>query len=101
MLSPLLEAADARLGAGAPLVVFLNDLGGCSTQELGSLANGVIARIGLERIALMVRPAALMTSMDMHGFSITLGPGRRRTCSRPCARRSKRWPGPASPRRDR
>ncbi|WP_337054317.1 dihydroxyacetone kinase subunit DhaK [Pseudoxanthomonas sp. USHLN014] len=74
VLSPLLEAADARLGADAPLVVFLNDLGGCSTQELGSLANGVIARIGLERIAVMVRPAALMTSMDMHGFSITLGP---------------------------
>ncbi|MDQ1117694.1 MULTISPECIES: dihydroxyacetone kinase subunit DhaK [Pseudoxanthomonas] len=74
VLSPLLEAADARLGADAPLVVLLNDLGGCSTQELGSLANGVIARIGLERIAVMVRPAALMTSMDMHGFSITLGP---------------------------
>ncbi|TMN24115.1 dihydroxyacetone kinase subunit DhaK [Pseudoxanthomonas sp. X-1] len=74
VLAPLLEAADARLGADAPLVVFLNDLGGCSTQELGSLANGLIARIGLDRIALMVRPAALMTSMDMHGFSITLGP---------------------------
>ncbi|TBV74379.1 dihydroxyacetone kinase subunit DhaK [Pseudoxanthomonas winnipegensis] len=74
VLLPLLEAADARLGADAPLVVLLNDLGGCSTQELGSLANGVIARVGLERIAVMVRPAALMTSMDMHGFSITLGP---------------------------
>ncbi|HCH0557078.1 TPA: dihydroxyacetone kinase subunit DhaK [Pseudomonas aeruginosa] len=74
VLAPLLEAADARLGADAPLVVLLNDLGGCSTQELGSLANGLIARIGPDRIALMVRPAALMTSMDMHGFSITLGP---------------------------
>ncbi|PZP61552.1 MAG: glycerol kinase [Pseudoxanthomonas spadix] len=74
VLAPLLEAADARLGADTPLVVFLNDLGGCSTQELGSLANGLIARIGPDRIALMVRPAALMTSMDMHGFSITLGP---------------------------
>lgn len=74
VLSPLLEAADVRLGADAPLVVLLNDLGGSSTQELGSLANGMIARIGLERIAVMVRPAALMTSMDMHGFSITLGP---------------------------
>lgn len=73
VLTPLLETADARFGQDAPLVVLLNDLGGCSTQELGSLANGVLARVGAGRVALMVKPAPLMTSMDMHGFSVTLG----------------------------
>lgn len=99
VLSPLLEAADARLGADAALVVLLNDLGGCSTQELGSLANGVIARIGLERIAVMVRPAALMTSMDMHGFSITLGPADAEVLEALRAPvETLAWPGVSTPR---
>ncbi|OAX60142.1 dihydroxyacetone kinase subunit DhaK [Xanthomonas graminis] len=74
VLDPLLTQADARYGAAAPLVLLLNDLGGCSTQELGVLTRLALQRIGSERIALMTLPAALMTSMDMHGFSITLAP---------------------------
>ncbi|WLA12102.1 dihydroxyacetone kinase subunit DhaK [Xanthomonas translucens] len=74
VLDPLLAQADARYGADAPLVLLLNDLGGCSTQELGVLTRLALQRIGSERIALMTLPAALMTSMDMHGFSITLAP---------------------------
>ncbi|UKE73068.1 dihydroxyacetone kinase subunit DhaK [Xanthomonas graminis] len=74
VLDPLLAQADARYGAAAPLVLLLNDLGGCSTQELGVLTRLALQRIGSERIALMTLPAALMTSMDMHGFSITLAP---------------------------
>ncbi|MFC6840144.1 dihydroxyacetone kinase subunit DhaK [Xanthomonas theicola] len=74
VLEPLLARADARYGAGAPLVLMLNDLGGCSTQELGVLARLALQRIGVARVALTTLPAALMTSMDMHGFSITLAP---------------------------
>ncbi|UYK81302.1 dihydroxyacetone kinase subunit DhaK [Xanthomonas sacchari] len=74
VLDPLLAQADARLGADAPLVLMLNDLGGCSTQELGVLTRLALQRIGVARVALMPVPAALMTSMDMHGFSITLAP---------------------------
>ncbi|MDR6674071.1 dihydroxyacetone kinase subunit DhaK [Xanthomonas sp. 1678] len=74
VLDPLLEQADARYGADAPLLLMLNDLGGCSTQELGVLTRLALQRIGVARIALMTVPAALMTSMDMHGFSITLAP---------------------------
>ncbi|QNH18703.1 glycerol kinase [Xanthomonas sp. SS] len=74
VLDPLLEQADARYGANAPLLLMLNDLGGCSTQELGVLTRLAVQRIGTGRIALMTLPAALMTSMDMHGFSITLAP---------------------------
>ncbi|MBB6367313.1 dihydroxyacetone kinase [Xanthomonas sacchari] len=74
VLDPLLAQADARFGTDAPLVLMLNDLGGCSTQELGVLTRLALQRIGVERVALMAVPAALMTSMDMHGFSITLAP---------------------------
>ena len=74
VLTPLLAEAQQRYGKQRLLVVMLNDLGGCSTQELAVLTDELLTRIGVERIALMVRPAALMTSLDMHGFSITLLP---------------------------
>lgn len=74
VLTPLLEHADLRYGPGAPVIAMLNDLGGCSTQELAVLADEVLNRIGPSRVALMVRPASLMTSLDMHGFSVTLLP---------------------------
>jgi dihydroxyacetone kinase len=74
VLDPLLAQADARYGADAKLVLMLNDLGGCSTQELGVLTRLALQRIGVARVALMTLPAALMTSMDMHGFSVTLAP---------------------------
>ncbi|MET0332378.1 MAG: dihydroxyacetone kinase subunit DhaK [Dyella sp.] len=74
VLQPLLAEAAKRYGADARLIVMLNQLGGCSTQELGVLADELLSQIGLARIALMVRPAPLMTSLDMHGFSISLLP---------------------------
>lgn len=74
VLTPLLEQGARRYGMDMHWIVMLNDLGACSTQEIAVLADEVLRRIGRERIALMVRPAALMTSLDMHGFSLTLLP---------------------------
>lgn len=74
VLDLLLKEADRRHGADARLIVLLNDLGHCSSQELSVLTAEVLERIGVDRIALMVRPDRLMTSLDMHGFSITLLP---------------------------
>lgn len=74
VLGPLLRQAAQRYGDERRLIVMLNDMGGCSTQELAVLADEVLTRIGVSRIALMLRPAPLMTSLDMHGFSITLLP---------------------------
>jgi dihydroxyacetone kinase len=74
VLLPLLAHVDAKHGKDAPLVVFLNDLGGCSPQEMLVLAHGAMARIGTSRIRLLVRPSAAMTSIDMRGFSVTLVP---------------------------
>ncbi|MAS09234.1 dihydroxyacetone kinase subunit DhaK [Salinisphaera sp.] len=74
VLEPLLEAFDARFDAATPMVVLLNNLGGCSSQEMGVLMNGLLYAVPASRVARVVTPAALMTSMDMHGFSVTLLP---------------------------
>lgn len=72
-LEPLLKAADRRHG-DAEWVVLLNNLGGCSTQEMGVLTDEVLRRLPRGRARAAVVPGALMTSMNMHGFSITLLP---------------------------
>lgn len=73
VLEPLLAAFDERHGARTPMVALLNDTGGCSTQELAVLARDLlVATQG--RVTHLVGPAALMTSVDMHGFSVTLLP---------------------------
>ncbi|MES1929991.1 glycerone kinase [Salinisphaera dokdonensis CL-ES53] len=74
VLEPLLEAFDARFDRDTEMVVLLNNLGGCSTQEMGVLMNSLLESIPGERVARVVVPAPLMTSLDMHGFSVTLLP---------------------------
>jgi len=73
VLGPLLEVVDARHGSDVPLVALLNDTGGCSTQELAVLATDLLRSLG-DRCRLLVGPAALMTSVDMRGFSVSLLP---------------------------
>jgi ATP-dependent dihydroxyacetone kinase len=73
VLEPLLAAVDEAHGKDTDLIALLNDTGGCSTQELAVLARDLLEQAG-GRIRLLVGPAALMTSVDMHGFSITFLP---------------------------
>lgn len=71
-LAPLLDKArDAGL-ADQPCAVLVNNMGGCSTQEMQVLLNEVIAQAPDGLIETAVVPAPLMSSMNMHGFSITL-----------------------------
>lgn len=72
VMEPLLEKADACLGADTPLVVLVNNLGGCSTQEMGVLLDQTLQQLPSDRAEAAIVPAALMTSINMHGFSITL-----------------------------
>ncbi|MBZ9556496.1 MULTISPECIES: dihydroxyacetone kinase subunit DhaK [unclassified Modicisalibacter] len=72
VLGPLCEALSRR-DAAPPWVVLLNNLGGCSTQEMAVLGASLIARLGDDATDL-IGPAALMTSLDMPGFSVTLAP---------------------------
>jgi ATP-dependent dihydroxyacetone kinase len=55
-------------------VALLNNLGGTTPLEMSVLAEE-LARSALgDRVRWMVGPAAMMTSLDMHGFSISLLP---------------------------
>ncbi|MFC0336315.1 dihydroxyacetone kinase [Kushneria avicenniae] len=55
-----------------PWVLLLNNLGGCAPQEMQILKRACLEQLGRDNVVLMVGPTALMTSLDMHGFSITL-----------------------------
>ena len=71
-LAPLLDKArDAGL-LDQPCAVLVNNMGGCSPQEMHVLLNEVIAQAPDGLIETAVVPASLMSSMNMHGFSITL-----------------------------
>lgn len=61
-----------RHTAKGPLVALLNNLGGCTDLEMGILADALMrSRIGA-RIQGVIGPSALMTSLDMKGFSVSL-----------------------------
>ena len=57
-----------------PHVALLNNLGGAMALEMSVLAKELVrSRIG-SRISHVVGPAPMMTSLDMHGFSVSLLP---------------------------
>lgn len=60
--------------ADQQLVVMLNDLGGCSAQEGLILAGALAEQVGAHRISRFLGPSRFMTSLDMHGFSVTVAP---------------------------
>lgn len=57
-----------------PQVLLLNNLGGTSALEMSVLANEITRSALGPRIAYVVGPAAMMTSLDMRGFSVSLLP---------------------------
>jgi dihydroxyacetone kinase len=55
-------------------VALLNNLGGTTPLEMGVLAEELArSEIG-DRLSFVVGPAPLMTSLDMHGFSVSVTP---------------------------
>ncbi len=67
----VIDRLETHVAAG-PLVALLNNLGGCTAIEMGVLAQALMSsRIG-SRIQGLIGPAALMTSLDMKGFSVSL-----------------------------
>lgn len=74
------QAMELMVGRLAPAigpglhVALLNNLGSATALEMSVLAHELVkSRIG-NQISHLVGPAALMTSLDMHGFSISLLP---------------------------
>lgn len=67
------EKLASTMEAG-PHVVLLNNLGGTSALEMSVLANELTRSALAGRISHIVGPAAMMTSLDMRGFSISVLP---------------------------
>ncbi len=54
------------------LIVLLNNLGTTTTLEMSILANELVNSSLGQNIAMVIGPASMMTSLDMHGFSVSL-----------------------------
>jgi dihydroxyacetone kinase len=92
-----MAAVTAKLApvmGNTPHVVLLNNLGGASELEMSILANELVkSGIGKD-LKLIVGPAAMMTSLDMRGFSVSifpLGAEDEALLTAPCA--PSAWPG--------
>lgn len=89
----VVEKLQARMAAG-PHVVLLNNLGGTSALEMSVLAYELANSSIAERIALMIGPAVLMSSLDMRGFSVSLCPVDEHSSSLLCSPAPlSAWPG--------
>lgn len=70
-------AMIARLSAGMddkPHIALVNNLGGTSVLEMSIVLNELRQSAIGERIHHVVGPATMMTSLDMHGFSLSIYP---------------------------
>lgn len=65
-LAPLMQAGVH--------VALLNNLGGASMLEMSILAHELVTSAIGPKLRLMVGPAAVMTSLDMRGFSVSVYP---------------------------
>jgi len=84
----------APLMQDGPHVVLLNNLGGTSELEMSVLANGLAQSAIADKLSAIVGPASLMTSLDMHGFSVTVYPANNAEIAHldaPCG--PSAWPG--------
>ncbi|SEL29038.1 dihydroxyacetone kinase [Nitrosovibrio tenuis] len=75
--SEAVAALVERLSAAMeekPHVAMVNNLGGTSVIEMSIILNEIRRSAIGERITHVIGPAAMMTSLDMHGFSISAYP---------------------------
>src|SRR5688572_2061801 len=63
-----------RVGRATAYALLLNNLGATTALEMGVLVNELLTGPHGRKIKLIVGPAALMTSLDMHGVSASLLP---------------------------
>lgn len=68
----------SKLYSAAPksksYALLLNNLGSTTPLEMGVIAREFLSAPGSQNVKLCVGPAALMTALDMHGFSASLLP---------------------------
>lgn len=69
----VVERLSPKIVAG-PQVALLNNLGGTTPLEMSVLAEELARSSIGDQIRFMIGPAPMMTSLDMHGFSLSLLP---------------------------
>ena len=69
----VIDRLAPNMGSG-PHAVLLNNLGGAMPIEISVLAEEIARSRISDTIRWMIGPAGLMTSLDMHGFSVSLLP---------------------------
>jgi triose/dihydroxyacetone kinase / FAD-AMP lyase (cyclizing) len=80
--------------AGRPHVMLFNNLGGASVLEMHVLLHELAISAISDRIGYAIGPAAMMTSLDMRGFSVSVYPAdaaELEALGAPCAPAA--WPG--------
>ena len=70
----ILSHLQSKMNKDQKYALILNNLGGCTPLEMAVL-KGEIAKSDLvSQLALIIGPEMLMTSLDMHGFSVSILP---------------------------
>jgi len=75
--SQAMDLVIERLGHGLadnPHAVLLNNLGATTNLEMAILANALAQSSVSDKLRWIVGPSAMMTALDMHGFSVSLLP---------------------------
>ena len=70
-MARVVEKLSMSVGQGA-LVALLNNLGGATDLEMAVLAKELLNSSLSSRINYLIGPAAMMTSLDMRGFSVSV-----------------------------
>ncbi len=72
-MDQVLEKLESHIGSGAHVAI-LNNLGATTPLEMSILAHALATSPRAANIKHIIGPAPLMTSLDMHGFSVSVLP---------------------------
>jgi dihydroxyacetone kinase len=92
-MTTIVRRLAPRMGEQAHVVV-INNLGGASALEMSVLANELAKSEIAGKLKLIIGPAAMMTSLDMRGFSVSVCPidqDQEHLLTQPCPMSA--WPG--------
>ena len=68
------DKLSGHMPDGVPHVALLNNLGGASVLEMQVLAYELANSAIADRLKFVIGPAAMMTSLEMRGFSVSVFP---------------------------
>ncbi|GAC1043149.1 dihydroxyacetone kinase subunit DhaK [Rhizobium sp. No.120] len=96
-VAAMVERLAATMDDDGSYVVLVNNLGGASILEMSVIVHEIARSAISGKISYVIGPAAMMTSLDMHGFSISVFPADRNELAllaKPVALPA--WPGVAA-----